>query len=160
MKNNQIEQKGIDVVEGNKYFNIHQWIVRHYGKAAKCENDDCKSSSKKYEWALLKGKNHERNVSNYIQLCVSCHRNYDFTETKRKNMSLAKLRGTKNDKSIIRIDANGNKTTYRSVSEASRLSGTSVGMIYHLLRNKQPKYQWKKLTKSKTEKWILNQGIS
>ena len=75
----------------DNYFNIHQWISRHYGKAYKCENIDCMHEfSKRYEWALINGMQHKRDINNYIQLCASCHRKYDFTEEIRQNISNAK----------------------------------------------------------------------
>ncbi len=75
------------------YTAFHHWLRYHYGKATKCENIDCVYPRKvrrrgishmiviekpsMFQWALLKGKIHEHNRGNYIQLCVSCHEKYD-----------------------------------------------------------------------------------
>lgn len=71
-----------------EYFRIHNWLSYHHGKANKCENENCKSvSPKRFEWALLKGKDYEKNRNNYIMLCPSCHRKYDITIEQRNKMS-------------------------------------------------------------------------
>jgi len=133
-----------EILEGNKYFNIHQWIKRHYGKADKCENPKCKSiNSKRFEWALLNGKQHDRNINNYIQLCSSCHKIYDMTDSKRANMSKAKLSGTANDISVISIHIDGTITKYRSISEAYRITRVGVQTIYDSIRNKPKKWKRK-----------------
>jgi hypothetical protein len=77
------------------YFAIHKWLRRHYGTASHCENR-CRG---KYEWALIKGKKHEKNIKNYKPLCVKCHRNYDkkfgkdtpMFGKKHKKISLIKM---------------------------------------------------------------------
>ena len=58
------------------YVAIHSWIKQNFGKADKCENLDCRKSSNKFEWASISGEN-RREVSDYLQLCASCHRRYD-----------------------------------------------------------------------------------
>lgn len=69
------------------YCNFHKWLVKHYGKANKCENPNCKyKNPKRYEWALKKEYKHSHNINHYIQLCSSCHRKYDFTEKTREKM--------------------------------------------------------------------------
>jgi len=72
-----------------KYFYriVHDWINKHYGKANKCENPNCIGKGKRFEYALRKGYEHDRNIDHYIQLCSSCHRIYDLTEEKRIQIS-------------------------------------------------------------------------
>ena len=78
-----------------EYRSIHQWIKYYYGKANKCDNQNCpktitevnytenglpfikKIPYKKFDWALLHGKNYERNIDNFIKLCKRCHLAYD-----------------------------------------------------------------------------------
>lgn len=57
------------------YFNIHKWLRRIYGKASFCENDITHLG--KFEYSLIHGKKHARNVLNYRKLCIRCHRLYD-----------------------------------------------------------------------------------
>lgn len=65
----------------------HMWIRKHYGKASKCENKDCKyprynskgvllEKPTKYHWANLTGK--FRDIKDYKQLCHSCHKKLDM----------------------------------------------------------------------------------
>lgn len=76
------------MVHDGEYFRIHNWLNYHHGKATKCENEFCKSvNPKRFEWALLKGKDYKKDRNNFIQLCPSCHRKYDFNEDTRKKMS-------------------------------------------------------------------------
>lgn len=134
-----------------EYCSIHQWIQRHYGKAFKCENPECKSVNiKRFEWALIKGKQHKKDIGHYIQLCTSCHKKYDYTETHRKNISLSKLAGTKRNKKIKSTDENGISITYRSISDARKFSGASLSAIYASLNNKEIKWG-----KYKHLKWEL-----
>jgi hypothetical protein len=60
------------------YCALHFWNRRHFGKANKCENPDCKYvNPKRYEWALIKGKPYSRDRNNFIMFCKSCHVKYD-----------------------------------------------------------------------------------
>ena len=60
------------------YIGIHAWLTREFGKADYCENKDCESKSKKFEWALKKGKTYKRDRKSFIKLCCQCHRRYDL----------------------------------------------------------------------------------
>lgn len=72
------------------YQGIHRWLRINFGNANKCEaflvGLKCNGKSKVFHWAKLKGKKHERKREHFIQLCVSCHSNYDFTEEKREKL--------------------------------------------------------------------------
>ena len=60
------------------YVAKHMWLVKHYGKASRCENRDCSfENPKRFEWANL-SKEHKRCRSDYIMLCCSCHRKWDL----------------------------------------------------------------------------------
>ena len=63
--------KGIDA----GYVAKHMWIVKNYGKASKCEICHAKTASR-YEWANISGE-YKRDISDYMQLCPSCHRKMD-----------------------------------------------------------------------------------
>lgn len=69
----------------NYYARVHRWITYHYGKASKCDNVECTKESKLFQWALLKGKKHEKNIDNYMQMCRKCHAKYDYDEEIWKN---------------------------------------------------------------------------
>lgn len=71
------------------YDNVHQWLKYHYGKAQKCEATQCPGISKSYDWALIKGKEYEKKRENFMSLCHSCHKKYDFTEKGRQQIIAA-----------------------------------------------------------------------
>lgn len=111
----------------NEYFKIHSWLNYNHGKASKCENEYCESvNPKRFEWALLKGSDYKKDRNNFIQLCPSCHRKYDFTEEQRLKMSLSK-KGieAKNKVSVILND----KLIFNSITEASLKTGVLVSSI-------------------------------
>jgi len=60
------------------YRSLHKWVERFMGKANHCEF--CKDNTEhRYHWA---NKSHEyhRVLSDWIQLCVKCHKNYDLNK--------------------------------------------------------------------------------
>lgn len=69
--------KGDDV----KYVGLHMWISSVLGKPSKCEHCDT-VDAKKFEWA---NKDHlySRNINDWIRLCTSCHRKYDYNFNKQ-----------------------------------------------------------------------------
>lgn len=71
------------------YFGIHDWLIKNFGKANKCENLACKKISKIFQWAKLNDKEYERRRENFCMLCVSCHNIYDMTIEKRNKISSA-----------------------------------------------------------------------
>ena len=71
------------------YTAFHHWLAESFGKAKKCQNPKCKYPRKnrasqityspaRFEYALIKGKEHDHKRENYITLCASCHRKYDM----------------------------------------------------------------------------------
>jgi hypothetical protein len=60
------------------YHGVHDWVRRTHGSASICENPQCTvKNPKRYEWALVTGKSHKKNIENYWQLCKKCHIEYD-----------------------------------------------------------------------------------
>lgn len=57
------------------YVAKHMWILKHHGKAEKCELDST-HTAKRYEWANISGE-YLRDKSDYMSLCPSCHRKMD-----------------------------------------------------------------------------------
>jgi hypothetical protein len=57
------------------YSGLHYWVSRKLGKPKECEHcGDTKA--KKFEWANKNGM-YLRELTDWIRLCVSCHRKYD-----------------------------------------------------------------------------------
>lgn len=68
----------------NKYCFIHAWIRKNYGKAPNCTSPNCTKISTTFQWALIKGKEYECKIENFMPLCRSCHAKYDMTPTTKK----------------------------------------------------------------------------
>lgn len=56
------------------YIAKHRWIKKWYGEPKLCES--CGIKNKKYNWANISGK-YKRDINDWKQLCISCHRKYD-----------------------------------------------------------------------------------
>lgn len=59
----------------------HMWIRYHYGPAIGCINQRCKGESFTYHWSNISGE-YKRERSDWQQLCVQCHKNYDLGKLK------------------------------------------------------------------------------
>lgn len=120
--------------KSKEYARCHAAIRRKHGSASKCENPDCTHQNpKRFEWALRKGHQYSPNIQDYIQLCVSCHRKYDFTESQRSAMSRSspKIRpwhqGSLHEKAkqIDQFDRNGN---FIKTWDSINLCATTLGI--------------------------------
>ncbi len=59
------------------YRGLHNWIEKERGKPHYCEH--CKKDKlahRQYHWANVSGE-YRRDVSDWIRLCVKCHKKYD-----------------------------------------------------------------------------------
>lgn len=70
---------------------MHVWLSSWYNKLNICQNIYCETKDiKRTEFAKLKGKKYIKDINNYVELCTSCHRKYDFTRKRiialRKSM--------------------------------------------------------------------------
>ena len=68
------------------YTGIHLWVKKISGKADQCDNRtsqfldfSCNRKSNNFHWAN-KGGEYLREISDWMKLCVSCHRRYDYTK--------------------------------------------------------------------------------
>ncbi len=77
------------------YTAIHKFIYAYHGKAMKCENVECvypriatgnrkmMQKPSRYEWANISGE-YKRDISDWMQLCPSCHRKRDLEKKNKK----------------------------------------------------------------------------
>ena len=75
---------GIGNWKGDKvgYSGLHAWVRKELGKPNHCAY--CQTTTaKKYEWANI-SHSYKRELSDWIRLCVSCHRLYDNGKIKLK----------------------------------------------------------------------------
>lgn len=54
----------------------HHWVTRKLGKAQKCEICG-EFSLKNYQWANRSGQ-YKRDLTDYFQSCIPCHKRYDL----------------------------------------------------------------------------------
>lgn len=66
--------------EKASYSAIHHWVRRKMGKACKCEICGT-AENRKYHWANKSGK-YLRDLNDYFQLCVPCHKQFDLSRKK------------------------------------------------------------------------------
>ncbi len=60
-----------------QYIGLHMWIKKQLGKPSKCEK--CGTEEPRmYHWANKSG-NYSRDLSDWIRLCVPCHKRYDLS---------------------------------------------------------------------------------
>lgn len=62
---------------------LHKWINRWYGKADRCDGDNCSGESNHFHWANKSGK-YLRDIKDWIKLCSSCHAKFDKINVGRK----------------------------------------------------------------------------
>lgn len=80
-------EKPAEKLTDNEYANIHVWIRNKLGSASRCSNRKCSHTSARFEWALKKGKKHERNIRYYQPMCRPCHVDYDTRWSNRGHIS-------------------------------------------------------------------------
>ncbi len=59
------------------YFSVHDWITKHYGQPIGCEWCGLDDPKRKYHWANI-SREYKRRRSDFMRMCVSCHRKYDY----------------------------------------------------------------------------------
>lgn len=69
------------------YTSLHGWVRRHKGSPIRCEH--CSSIEGKFQWA---NKSHEykRDLTDWISLCIPCHRKHDLDENGNKRRDTLK----------------------------------------------------------------------
>jgi hypothetical protein len=145
---------------GGRINYLHKRLSKKYGKAIKCEMCGSEGRSK-YEWALKKGRGYSDNQEDYMQLCCSCHRTYDYTQDQKKKMSAAKKGKPKfgNQLKFVQIGIDSRKRCvmqyslegifikeWDTASDASRQLCISQSSIVMNLKNKYKTsggYIWK-----------------
>ena len=134
------------------YNNIHTKLVKLNGKATYCSNKNCNySNPKRYEWALIHGREYSVNIADYIPLCPSCHRKYDITGTVKLNYKRTESQkiflSELHKKKVVKCDLSGNEVEkYKSVTEASlinNISRTAISNCLNGLSKKSGGFIWK-----------------
>jgi hypothetical protein len=75
---------------------IHMWLKAKHPKPEKCEEcgkiGESVNGRWTIEWALIHGKNYERNKDNFRHLCRACHADYDLTGRPNKYKGIKGIR--------------------------------------------------------------------
>jgi hypothetical protein len=118
--------------EKASYSAFHHWINHKMGKAIFCAlNENHKNCE--YEWANISGK-YLRDTSDYVSLCVSCHKKLDMTTETREKNRLNMLGRTHASKTVTQFSLDGKLIKkYKSRMEASRLLGILPTSIANVL---------------------------
>ena len=64
-------------IDNRNYVKVHNWLIRTYGKASKCESVSCDNKSKHLEYAQIHGTECIKDRTNFMMLCRKCHVAYD-----------------------------------------------------------------------------------
>jgi hypothetical protein len=116
-----VKAKLFEKIDYNYYHRVHRWLIKTVGHAKFC--NFCHAKNKKYEWALLKGKDYDFKEENFVQLCIPCHRKYDQTDDSRRRISTGNMINKPwLYKPIKSISPNGVVVSYKSIMEASKIS--------------------------------------
>lgn len=131
------------------YDSIHGWLRRNFTKSHICSS--CKTTSaNKYDWALKKGCEYAKDINNFIELCRSCHLEYDYTEQRSQKVSISQTKsyltnserranqGKSLRKEIEKYNPFGLLLdTFKSAREASRITGIDVSSITNCCNGKR-----------------------
>lgn len=117
-----------------EHSSIHAWLRHRHGAASECEH--CNNKDKKYEYALKHGCEYKKDRNNYLMLCRSCHRKYDYQNRLPNN-----VRG------VIQLTLDMKFVNkYESITEASKETGILIGSIGNCLTGiskRTKKHIWK-----------------
>ena len=69
------------------YNAIHTWLFKNFRKDKEKNSCIFCGSIRFIEFALKKGEKHTHKRENYLLLCSSCHKKYDYTKEWRKKIS-------------------------------------------------------------------------
>lgn len=137
----------------NEYARVHKWLKYHYGKADCCENENCEHISSVFHYALKKGFPYEKNINNFIKLCVSCHKLYDWKPEYTERLKNRKLSDETKEK--LRVANIGKKHTVASKFKMSkRMSGENNPMYGVRISGEQSAW-WGKLHSIQSKTKIL-----
>lgn len=118
-----------------EYRAAHTWIRKQSGKALRCHFGK-EHISKRYEWANLSGL-YIHDTSDWLPLCVSCHRKLDFTEEIREKLRTSHLGKRGGTRSVKMFDLRGVFIKeYEAIADASRDLGILRTSICNCLAGK------------------------
>lgn len=121
------------------YKAIHLWLSKHYQKTGKCSF--CKK--RRYtQWAKRQGKVYKRNIDNFIELCIPCHKRYDMKPKQEKKKSKAAQ--------IREVYGNGRKgKKYWEIAEEFGVVYSNAYAALNYFKNRGKDYNFRHFTPEK-----------
>lgn len=132
-RQNNINWKGKDA----SYFAKHMWMVGKYGNPAKCQ--ECGVPGRKtgrmwsIHWCNISGK-FKRVLSDWKQLCVSCHRKFDYGRGAYHERGSSHRWAKLKEKDVLAIRAEFVPRKYNVVVNLAKKYGVSKGTIQAVVR--------------------------
>lgn len=130
-----------------EYQRVHRWVVKQAGKASQCVSG-CEAT--RYHWSNI-SKDYEYDLSDWEQVCPSCHKKRDkLSEAGRISISkknrINSLGNQAHAKPVIMIDKEGNKKKFPSAVIASKETGilkTAISNVLTGRSNTAGGYKWR-----------------
>lgn len=128
-----------------EYYRIHALLYHRLGPAPLCVFCGITKGKKRFEWANVSGE-YTLNIEDYLPLCCSCHRKFDYTEEQRQKMSTRAKTMTHRRKAVKQLDKDGNlvKTHLSSHHAAQELGILKTSICNNLkgLSKTSGGYKW------------------
>lgn len=70
------EKHGLWKGDEVSYRNLHKWVERMFGKPSKCSACGKVGYGRQIHWANISHK-YLRDITDWVRLCVKCHKQYD-----------------------------------------------------------------------------------
>lgn len=133
-------------INSTEYRVIHKFILYRYGRAPLCIWDD--SHTGRFEWANVTGV-YTKELDNYLPMCVSCHRKFDYTEQMRDEFRSRIVGNHYAPRVKVAQYKDGQLImVHESINQASIITNNSAGNISECVSGKRSHaggYQWLRL---------------
>lgn len=143
----------MEIADRRNYWRVHTWLIKFHSKNGVCEMQGCQvETPSRTEFALKRGYTYEKKRENFLELCPSCHRKYDYTEELREKNRLSHT-GKENPsrwKAVVCLSKIGEKSFFKSITMASNALGISITSINNCLNDRSGSaggYKWEYASK-------------
>lgn len=83
-----------------EYLRVHRWMRKNFGEATFCALVSGHTKAKRFEWANVSGQ-YLYDINDFVPMCPSCHRKYDYTE-KQRELTRAHMKGNTNKRKKVK----------------------------------------------------------
>lgn len=122
-----------------EYQRVHKWIRKQMGKASRCDFNI--SHTGRFHWSNISGK-YLYDLTDWQQLCPSCHKKYDMTDRVRENIGRSKLGNTCRSLSVICLDTGKRYSSGREAARSLGILATSINNCLRGLSKTAGGYRW------------------